>query len=133
MIVVDTNVLAYLLIPGKFTEAAERLLLNDPQFLEAARVLGETLLKKHPTDTAAQIREAFRQLTGRIPDETELKVISQLFAEQKSLFAKDEESAGKLLSTGESKWDESLPRAEFAAMTTLVSAIMNFDEFVVER
>ena len=29
MIVVDVNVLAYLLIPGKFTEAAERLLAED--------------------------------------------------------------------------------------------------------
>lgn len=30
MIVVDVNVLAYLLIPGKFTEAAEKLLEEDP-------------------------------------------------------------------------------------------------------
>lgn len=29
MIVVDVNVLAYLLIPGKFTEAAEQLLTED--------------------------------------------------------------------------------------------------------
>lgn len=33
MIVVDVNVLAYLLIPGKFTEAAERLLEQDPAWL----------------------------------------------------------------------------------------------------
>ena len=30
MIAVDVNVLAYLLIPGKYTEAAERLLQQDP-------------------------------------------------------------------------------------------------------
>lgn len=30
MIVVDTNVLAYLLVPGRHTEAAEQLLLSDP-------------------------------------------------------------------------------------------------------
>jgi len=30
VIVVDVNVLAYLLIPGKYTEAAERLLQQDP-------------------------------------------------------------------------------------------------------
>lgn len=32
MIVVDTNVLAYLLIPGKHTDAAEALLLEDPHW-----------------------------------------------------------------------------------------------------
>ena len=34
---------------------------------------------------------------------------------------------------GESGWDGALPRADFAAMTTVVNAIMNFDEFVVVR
>jgi len=32
VIVVDTNVLAYLLIPGQYTESAERLLLNEPEW-----------------------------------------------------------------------------------------------------
>ena len=109
------------------------VLLNDPQFVEAARVLGEKLLKKFPSDEAKRNSEAFRELTGRLPDKIELKILSQLFAEQRTLFAKDIESAKKLLSTGESKWDESLPLADFAAMTTLASAIMNFDDFVVER
>ena len=109
------------------------VLLNDPQFIEAARVLSEKLLKEFPKDKARRNREAFRKLTGRLPDKTETKILRQLFAEQTQLFTKDNESAKKLLSTGESKWDASLPPAEFAAMTTLVSAIMNFDEFVVER
>jgi hypothetical protein len=109
------------------------VLLNDPQFVEAARVLGGKLLKQYPADEAARIREAFRGVTGRLPDETELRILTALFAEQKAHFTNHEDGAKKLLSTGESKWDESLPPAEFAAMTTLVSTIMNFDEFVVER
>ena len=32
MIVVDTNVLAYLLIPGQYTDSAERLLLSEPEW-----------------------------------------------------------------------------------------------------
>jgi len=32
VIVVDTNVLAYLLIPGQYTESAERLLLDEPEW-----------------------------------------------------------------------------------------------------
>ncbi len=109
------------------------VLLNDPQFVEAARVLGEKLLKQFPSDEIARNREAFRALTGRTPDAAEVKILAQLYAEQKAEFAKHPDHAKKLLATGESKFDASVPVAEFAAMTTVVSAIMNFDEFVVER
>ena len=109
------------------------VLLNDPQFLEAARVLGQRLLKEHPSDVAARVRDAFRSLTGRAPDEKETDLLAQLFDEQKSFYAKEAGAADKLLATGESKWDESLPRADFAATTVLVSAVMNFDEFVMQR
>ena len=109
------------------------VLLNDPQFVEAARVLGERLLKSHPGNLEARIQAAFRSLTGRSPDEKETAVLRQLFDEQMNFYAKESGAAEKLLATGESKWDESLPRAEFAATAVLVNAIMNFDEFVVQR
>lgn len=109
------------------------VLLNDPQFVEAARVLGERLLKAHPENLQARIHGAFRSLTGRLPDEKETAVLRRLFDEQLSFYAKESGTAEKLLAIGESQWDESLPRAEFAATTMLVSAIMNFDEFVVQR
>jgi hypothetical protein len=109
------------------------VLLNDPQFIEAARVLGEKLLKQFPNDVNARAHIAFKKLIGRAPDETETKILTQIFAEQKDLFAKDEAAAKKLLATGESKFDEALPSADFAATTLMVNAIMNFDEFIVER
>ena len=109
------------------------VLLNDPQFVEASRVLGERLLKSFPSDPPARVNEAFRRLTGRAPDGTELRILLQLLKEQKELFAKDSDSAAKLLTTGDSKPDPLLASADSAAMTTLVNAIMNFDEFVMER
>ena len=109
------------------------VLMNDPQFFEASRVLGQRLLKTFPGDENAQIREAFRELTGRLPDKGETVILRRLFAEQKEFYAKETGEADKLLATGESKRDESLPRADSAATTMLVNTIMNFDEFVMER
>lgn len=109
------------------------VLLNDPQFIEAARVLGEKLLKEFPNDVSPRAQLAFKKLVGRAPDEVETKILVQIFNEQKDLFSKDEAGAKKLLATGESKFDEQLPSADFAATTLMVNAIMNFDEFIVER
>jgi hypothetical protein len=109
------------------------VLLNDPQFVEAARVLAERLLKRFPQDAAARNREAFRALTGRAPDATESDILARLFTEQRALFGRDADEATTLLETGDSAWDATLPRADFAAMTQVVSAIMNTDEFVVVR
>ncbi|MDR3457410.1 MAG: DUF1553 domain-containing protein [Verrucomicrobiae bacterium] len=109
------------------------VLLNDPQFIEAARVLGENLLKQFPNDASARAKLAFKKLIGREPDATETKILGEIFTEQKDLFAKDETAAKKLLATGESRFDAALPPADFAATTLMVNAIMNFDEFIVER
>ena len=109
------------------------VLLNDPQFVEAARVLAERLLRRFPTDAAARNRDAFRALTGRAPDDVEATLLARLFDEQKDLFAKNPEQAGRFLDVGDSAFDDSLPRADLAAMTTVASAMMNLEEFVVVR
>jgi hypothetical protein len=96
-------------------------------------VLAQQVLQRFPGDRAGGIHEAFRALTGRVPDTTERDILARLFAGQRDLFATNLDEASKLLGVGESPSDATLPRADFAAMTTVVNAIMNFDEFVVVR
>jgi predicted nucleic acid-binding protein len=74
MIVVDTNVIAYLWLPGKRTEAAERLLKKDPEWnapllwrSEFRNVLAGCLRHGNvKLETALQIAEgAESQMRGR--------------------------------------------------------------------
>lgn len=67
MIVADTNVLAYLLIPGQHTEAAEQLLLSEPEWAapllwrcELRNVLATYVRAKHmdAADAVALYRRA---------------------------------------------------------------------------
>jgi hypothetical protein len=109
------------------------VLLNDPQFVEAARVLAQRLLRRYPHDAAARNGEAFRSLVGRPPDPAEAKILATLFDEQRDLFERNADEAAKLLRVGESPADATLSPVDSAAMTAVVSAIMNFDEFVVVR
>jgi hypothetical protein len=107
------------------------VLLNDPQFVEAARRLAETVMKQSPADEAARTRAAFRALIGRVPDETEARILSRLFKEQQAVFTAHPDDALQLVAVGESRRSQDLEPVDLAAMTTVVSAIMNFDEFVV--
>lgn len=109
------------------------VLLNDPQFVEASRVLAEKLVKAEPASVDKRIVNSFRTLTGRVPDKDEVKILESLYEEQKARFAKNAEAAQKLIKTGDSKPDTTLEASDVAATTMLVSTLMNFDEFVMKR
>jgi len=109
------------------------VLLNDPQFVEAARVLAEHVWQRFPSDGPARNSLAFRALVGRPPDPIEAAILERLFREEDADFRSHPDAAAKLLAVGESRRDPALPAGELAAMTTVVSAIMNFEEFVVLR
>ena len=109
------------------------VLLNDPQFVEAARRVAENALRRFPGDAAERHRVVFRSLTGRLPDEVEAGILARLFEEQHALFAGRADDAMRLLAVGDAVADRWLDRADLAAQTMVESAVMNFDEFVMVR
>ena len=109
------------------------VLLNDPQFLEAARLLAEKLLLSSPADLDTRINQGFRTVTGRTPNARELAVLRRLYDEQRNHFTADPASATKLLKVGERSVDATLSPTDLAATAVLVSTLMNHDEFVMKR
>ena len=109
------------------------VLLNDPQIVEAARFLGERILKEGGHSRTEQAAWAFQTVTCRKPNEKELELLVKLFDEQKELFAGDAKAAEKLLSVGDKKADPKLDKSELAAATTLALAILNQDAAVMRR
>ena len=109
------------------------VLLNDPQFVEAARVMAESLLRQCGQDLSARITRAFRLTTGRQPKLREQQILEQLYQEQLKRFKADPSAADQYLKIGEHPVDQSLPPQQLAATAVLASALMNLDEFVTER
>jgi hypothetical protein len=108
-------------------------LLNDTQMVEAARFLGQRILKEGGPERNAQVAWAFRTVIGRRPTARETAILAQLWAEQREVYGKDDRAAEKLLATGDTRSDPKLDRAELAAVTVLGLAILNHDEAVFRR
>jgi hypothetical protein len=109
------------------------VLLNDVQFVEAARVLATDVSQTQP-DLAAQIGEAFLRLTGRHPQDAEVALLTDLYYEQRSMFADEtEQDAAKFTTLGDSPPDATLEPAHVAALAVTCQAIFNLDATVVER
>lgn len=106
--------------------------LNDPQFVEAARVLAERTMKQK-ADTDARIRWFFLAVVSRNPRPNELQILKNLYETEVQAFVKEPQRAESLLSTGEYPTDKSLNTAELAAFTVVANTILNYDEAVVKR
>jgi hypothetical protein len=109
------------------------VLLNDTQFVEAARVLAEKALQQSALSTEEKIVFVFRRLTGRDPAPREARVLNRLLREQAALFAKEPDRARKLIAVGDKKHDPALDVLQVAAMTALAQTVMNLDATVWKR
>ncbi len=108
------------------------ILLNDPQFVESARVLAEQLMHVAATP-ADRVTQAFRRVITRAPSTSELTHLTRLYETTRMQFAGAPASATALLATGDRPRDAGLDPVEVAAWTIVASTIMNLDEAVTTR
>jgi hypothetical protein len=109
------------------------VLFDDPQFVEAARVLAEKLLKASPDDDAARVRTAFRMITCKQPSAWQVATLQKLLEDERAQFKNEPEQAAALRKEmGEARVDESLDPVEVAATTLLLRALFGYDEFVMK-
>lgn len=108
-------------------------LLNDPQFVEAARVLAERMQMEGGNALADQITFAFRRITSRFPDEEELQVFNTLYKGELKRFRSDPKAAEALLNVGEYPVSAELDQAQTAALAMVTSTMLNHDEAYMKR
>lgn len=108
------------------------VLLNDRQFIEAARRLAIDLVKDGESDEA-RLKTIWLRIASREPNEFELNTSKELLTEQRTYFKDNPENATKLLKIGVTAHPEDLDPLETAAMTTVCQTIFNTDAAVWSR
>ena len=106
------------------------VLLNDPQFVEAARALAERILISRPGDVVQQIELGYRLLTGMHPSGEAKQLLVDLFNEEYTAFENQPAEATALLGEDYKMRSEMHDVATLAAMVVVTNTMMSLQESV---
>lgn len=105
--------------------------MNDPTYVEAAKVIGEQMARMNNTEAA--IVSSFRKLTGRKPSKEEQGLLTELFEKELKKFETSPAKTKGWLSAGQYTIDTSLSAPLVAAHTVVASTIINTDASITKR
>jgi hypothetical protein len=109
-------------------------LLNDPIYVEAARVFAQNAVANGGKSFRSRLEWIFDRALNRAPTAEERAVLSGLYERSLKRFAADPDSARGFVSTGEASQPPDVPRpALLAATATVTRAVLNLHELITRN
>jgi hypothetical protein len=108
-------------------------LMNDVTFLEAARFIGQRMMKEGGAATEDRLRHGFRIVMGRSPAAREMEVLRGSYAYHLDYFASKPKERGQLLAHGDTPSDPRLDATGLAACMSVASLLLNTDEAITKE
>jgi hypothetical protein len=105
-------------------------LLNDPTFVEAARIFASRLLQQGPSTAGEKIDAAFRRALARLPKDSEKQSLLNFLDLQRAHYRENLEESGKLMLVGNAPPGPNSDPAELAAWTQVCRVILNLHETI---
>ena len=102
--------------------------MDDPQWVEAARVLATNAIRQGPPDANGRLDYITQRVIARKFESHEREICMRSLAEFTHAYESQPDQAKSLIATGDSKPDQSIAPPELASWTMLASQIMNLDE-----
>ncbi|MCI0462310.1 MAG: PSD1 and planctomycete cytochrome C domain-containing protein [Gemmataceae bacterium] len=109
------------------------VLLNDPTYVEAARVLAERVLREGGKDTGQRIHFVYRQALGRKAEPAEVEVLRKLYERHLRDYSVEREDAAALLRVGDRPAAKDLPAPEVAAWASVARVVLNLHETITRN
>jgi hypothetical protein len=108
-------------------------LLNDPIYVEAARVFAQNAAAHRPSNFDAQLTFVFERALNRAPTAEERSILRRLYERNLKRFRTDPASAHELLAEGEMALPPKYNAVDLAAMTTITRAVLNLHELITRN
>jgi hypothetical protein len=109
------------------------VMMNDPIVLEASRVFSGRLLSQNLKNGSDLLKNAFRQILCRWPDEKELDMLQAYFEKEKQRFRQNPKDAHAFLQVGEWKISGSSDVVQHAALMSVVHMVYNLEEVITKN
>ena len=109
------------------------MLLNDPEFVEAARAFAARIFKEGGTTPEARIAWAWREATGRAAKPAEIAALRALLDRQRAVLSQEPDAAGEIIRAGLAPAPAELSRPDLVAYSAIARAILNLHETVTRR
>jgi len=108
-------------------------LLNDPIYVEAARVFAQNAAAGAGTGFDAQLSWIFERALNREPGAQERSILHGLYERDLKRFSAQSNAAGDLLSIGEAPLTTAQNPEQLAALTTVTRAVLNLHEMITRN
>lgn len=120
--------------PSSNTPSAALVLMNDPIFIEAARMLAARTLSHTPNaEFSVRLERLYQLALSRSPESEEIKLLKSLYQSNFESFHQSPETAKAFLSIGKAKADTSVDDATLATWTSIARAVLNTNEFITRN
>ena len=103
-------------------------LLNDPSYVEAAKVFAVRMIREGGPSPVDRIEWAYRETLGRRPLPDELQLVTTLYTKHLDDYGSDERAAKALGAVGERSTQEDIHPSELAAWTSVARVLFNLHE-----
>ena len=102
--------------------------MNDPQWVEASRMLAERSIREGGTTPAERINFMSQTLLSHPASPRMTSTLQKSYSDMRRHFNSDARAATQLLAVGEKPRDTKIPAQELAAWTMVASEMLNLDE-----
>ena len=105
-------------------------LLNDPTYVETARVFASRIINEGGETPTERVNWAYQWALSRPPQPKELEIMNALYEKHLTEFTGNFEAAEALVTTGEAAATEAVEPNQLAAWTSVARVILNLHETI---
>ena len=116
--------------PRSNTPLQALALLNDPTYVEAAKVFAGRIVREGGRTEAERLRYAYRRAIQREPTAAEAELLARLYRQHLAQYQADRAAAAALLKVGDAKPPDGVEPAELAAWTSVARVVLNLHETI---